>query len=62
MYDRLLPTNTKSHLWCLTDESGFEIFCQTPKKKKVQVLIIFFVRVIQSTIQEAIIAVVEPQT
>ena len=23
----------KSHLWCLTDESGFEIFCQTPKKK-----------------------------
>ena len=24
----------KSHLWCLTDESGFEIFCQTPKKKK----------------------------
>ena len=19
----------KSHLWCLTDESGFEIFCQT---------------------------------
>ena len=40
----------KSHLWCLTDESGFEIFCQTPKKKeKVQVLRIFFVRVIQST-------------
>ena len=20
--------------WCLTDVSGFEIFCQTPKKKK----------------------------
>ena len=41
----------KSPLWCLTDESGFEIFCQTPKKKKkkVQVLRIFFVRVIQST-------------
>ena len=40
----------KSHLWCLTDESGFEIFCQTPKKKKkVQVLRIFFVRVIQSS-------------
>ena len=41
----------KSHLWCVTDESGFEIFCQTPKKKKkkVQVLRIFFVRVIQST-------------
>ena len=39
----------KSHFWCLTDESGFEIFCQTQKKKKVQVLRIFFVRVIQST-------------
>ena len=41
----------KSHLWCLTDESGFKIFCQTPKKKKkkVQVLRIFFVSVIQST-------------
>ena len=37
----------KSHLWCLTDESGFEIFCQTPKN--VQVLKIFFVRVIQSS-------------
>ena len=24
----------KSHLWCLTDESGFENFCQTPKEKK----------------------------
>ena len=24
----------KRHLWCLTDESGFEIFCQTPKKRK----------------------------
>ena len=33
------------------DESGFVIFCQTPKKiiKKVQVLRIFFVSVIQST-------------
>ena len=40
----------KSHLWCLMDESGFEIFCQAPKKKKkVQVLRIFFVSVIQST-------------
>ena len=28
------PVRKKSHLWCLTDESGFEIFCQTPKKKK----------------------------
>ena len=27
----------KSHLWCLTDESGFENFCQTPKKKKKKV-------------------------
>ena len=43
--------NNKSRLWCLTDESGLEIFCQTPKKIKikVQVLRIFFVRVIQST-------------
>ena len=24
----------KSHHWCLMDKSGFEIFCQTPKKKK----------------------------
>ena len=23
----------KSQLWCFTDESGFEIFCQTQKKK-----------------------------
>ena len=38
----------KSRLWCLTDESGLEIFCQTPKKK-VQVLRIFILRVIQST-------------
>ena len=31
---RLQKKEKKSHLWCLTDESGFEIFCQTPKKKK----------------------------
>ena len=50
---RLQKKRKKSHLWFLTDESGFEIFCQTPKKKKrkknMQVLRIFFVRVIQST-------------
>ena len=28
------PPQKKSRLWCLTDESGLEIFCQTPKKKK----------------------------
>ena len=28
---RLQKKEKKSHLWCLTDESGFEIFCQTPK-------------------------------
>ena len=45
----------KSRLWCLTDESGLEIFYQTapppppPPKKKVQVIRIFIVRVIQST-------------
>ena len=31
---RLQKKRKKSHLWCLTDESGFEIFCQTQKKKK----------------------------
>ena len=31
---RLQKKRKKSHLWCLTDESVFEIFCQTPKKKK----------------------------
>ena len=31
---RLQKKRKKSHLWCLTDKSGFEIFCQTPKKKK----------------------------
>ena len=39
----------KSRIWCLTDESGLKIFCQTPKKKKVLDLRIFIVRVIQST-------------
>ena len=31
---RLPKKRKKSHLWYLTDESGFEIFCQTPKKKE----------------------------
>ena len=31
---RLQKKKEKSRLWCLTDESGLEIFCQTPKKKK----------------------------
>ena len=46
---RLQKKEKKSHLWCLTDKSGFEIFCQTPKKKRKKVLRIFFVSVIQST-------------
>ena len=28
---RLQIKRKKSHLWCLTDESGFEIFCQKKK-------------------------------
>ena len=48
---RLQKKKEKSRIWCLTDESGLKIFCQTPKKKKKKVLDlrIFIVRVIQST-------------
>ena len=53
----------KSHLWCLTDEVVLKFSVRLKKKKKkVQVLRIFFVSVIQSTTGSYIIAVVEPQT
>ena len=31
---RLQKKRKKSHPWFLTDESGLEIFCQTPQKKE----------------------------